>query len=173
MTNSNIIRRAAIAVSVVAFVAIPPAALAYPPDGAPNYQAPSEEYRGTLPSDYGLSNVYKGLQANSSESALAHQEAYRQDINDFGPLYTSPDAALVQGDVKDGIGETAALAELEATSRAAAAGAAPVVHVVAVPDGFHWDDAGFGAAAAFGLVVLAAGTSVAVLYRRRAGAAIS
>ncbi|HWM14725.1 MAG TPA: hypothetical protein VNO56_09610 [Gaiellaceae bacterium] len=44
--------------------------------------------------------------------------------------------------------------------------------VVSTPDGFDWDDAGIGAAATFGLVLLAAGAS-AVERRHRRAAAIS
>jgi hypothetical protein len=99
----------------------------------------------------------------------AKQETFRQGIDDFpGSSYVPPEAAVVRGDVKDGIGTARILAELEAKTRDYVAGAAPVttgpIQVVGTSDGFDWGDAGIGAGSVFAVVLIGGGALLATRH---------
>jgi hypothetical protein len=114
-----------------------------------------------------------------------------QAYPDEGPKQqTSVQSAVVQGDVKDGIGTAAVLAELDATTRAYVAGAAstpqqlelaaktreyvagaapvaPEIQVVSTSDGFDWGDAGVGAGTVAAVMLLGAGALLATRHIHR------
>jgi hypothetical protein len=119
------------------------------------------------------------------------QTTFRQGIDDFpGSSYIPPKAAIVRGDVKDGIDTAIFLAELDAKTQEYVAGAAPTpaqvaldaktreyvagaapvvaepIQVAGTSDGFDWGDAGIGAGAVFAVTLIGAG---ALLATRQVG----